>query len=110
MSKSEKVHSSVMFLLITFLYGIFSTSSMDSTSELNSAFLYSHIAFLQKYIFLIILALFANFEVKPGQIGSKKQKKHIFVNVEDGQERLFLSFDSSITILRSNPAVSFPWI
>jgi hypothetical protein len=47
---------------------------MDSTSELNSAFLYSHIAFLQKYIFLIILALFANFEVKPGQIGSKKQK------------------------------------
>jgi hypothetical protein len=72
MSKSKKMH----VLIITFSYVIFQNFQWIRNQHQVPRF-YSHIA---KIHFFIILSLFANFEVKPGQNGSKKRKMY-FVNV-----------------------------
>jgi hypothetical protein len=59
--KVEKVHISVTFLLITFLY-IFKTFSTNWKSARNSAFFDNQIKFLKKKINLAFINIFLNFE------------------------------------------------
>jgi hypothetical protein len=61
MSKSQKVHISFTFLLITFFAAF-------------AAFFDTHIEFLENNFFLFLLALFLNFDCKCAGNGSKKRK------------------------------------
>ncbi len=68
-SKQSKKHHWLHFRM-----NIFATFSTDSKSITNSAFFTSTLKCCQKNYCLLILALFANFEVKIAWSGSKKTK------------------------------------
>ncbi len=73
MCKSEKVHISVKFLLITFLGFIFSKLfSADLKSAWNSAFFDTHIEFFNKKIVFALISFFCTLWL---QMRRKRQKK-----------------------------------
>ncbi len=76
MSKSEKVHISVTFLLITFFGCIFlKTFSTDSKSAWNSAIFDTHIEFFNKTNFFALISTFCTLWLQMRRKRVKKTKK-----------------------------------
>jgi hypothetical protein len=70
----KKGHISVRFLLITF-FGAFLQNFFNGFKiSVYSAFFDTHTEFLNKNIFLLLLALFVNFDCTCGGNSSKKRK------------------------------------
>ncbi len=75
MSKSEKSAYFRYVFADNFFWSIFSNLfSTDSKSTWNSAFFDTHIEFLEKKFFLLLFALFLDFDCKCAGNGSKKRK------------------------------------
>ena len=75
MSKSEKVHFSVTFLLITYFWKNFSTLFQRIRNQRKILrFLTPFSIFSKKNFLKVILVLFSNFDCKCAGNGSKKRK------------------------------------
>ncbi len=77
--KSEKGHISIMVLLLTFFVHFFKTFATDSKSVWNSTFFDTHIKFFNKIFFLLLLALFLNFDCTCAGNGSKNRQSFLWM-------------------------------